>query len=305
MSSSSYNEPVSLIVISSVSIGIAAIAALWISLDILWRRGWRSMMTIMIPVYIINALYLWPITAWVYAKYGRPSKPAPNKPPHEQHHPPHAGTGGETERTHETAGGEGRGSGQSSTTVAFDERNRDEEKADVDDEEKGEGGDQGGDHACHSHGSSRPMFATVTVGVCHCGAGCVLGDVVGEWLVYGTHAGFGAHDSLLWAEYLVDFGFAFAFGIFFQYFSIAPMAGNYSLTVLWRALKADALSLLFFEIGLFGWMAIFQIGIFNWDLETNSVTYWWMMQIGMFLGHWTAVPINYWLIKKGIKAPCA
>ncbi len=80
---------------------------------------------------------------------------------------------------------------------------------------------------------------------------------------------------------------------------------SYSLTVLWRALKADALSLLFFEIGLFGWMAIFQIGIFNWDLETNSVTYWWMMQIGMFLGHWTAVPINYWLIKKGIKAPCA
>merc|ERR1712227_1071718 len=71
------------------------------------------------------------------------------------------------------------------------------------------------------------MFATVTVGVCHCGAGCVLGDIVGEWLVYGTNAAFGSPPRLLWAEMLVDFGFAFLFGIVFQYFSIAPMAGEY------------------------------------------------------------------------------
>lgn len=83
------------------------------------------------------------------------------------------------------------------------------------------------------------------------------------------------------------------------------MAGDYSPKILVRALKADALSLLFFEIGLFGWMAAFQIGIFNWRLETNTVTYWWMMQIGMFIGHWTGVPINWWLITRGIKEPCA
>merc|ERR1712000_112001 len=65
--------------------------------------------------------------------------------------------------------------------------------------------------------------------------------------------------SFLWAEMLVDFGFAFAFGIIFQYFSIAPMANEYGPKIVYRALKADALSLLFFEIGLFGWMAIFQI----------------------------------------------
>jgi len=34
----------------------------------------------------------------------------------------------------------------------------------------------------------RPMFATITIAVCHCGAGCLLGDIVGEWLVYGTDA---------------------------------------------------------------------------------------------------------------------
>ncbi|KAK5162710.1 uncharacterized protein LTR77_011233 [Saxophila tyrrhenica] len=109
----------------------------------------------------------------------------------------------------------------------------------------------------------------------------------------------------LWPEYLIDFAWAIAFGVVFQYFSIAPMANGYGPTVIYRALKADVLSLVFFEIGLFGWMAIFQVAIFNWKLEMDTVTYWWMMQIGMFCGHWTAVPINYWLIKTNVKEPCA
>lgn len=45
------------------------------------------------------------------------------------------------------------------------------------------------------------MFATVTVAVCHCGAGCVLGDVIGEWLVYGTGATINGES--LWVAYLV------------------------------------------------------------------------------------------------------
>lgn len=57
------------------------------------------------------------------------------------------------------------------------------------------------------------------------------------------------------------------------------MVGDYSPQILWRAAKADFFSLLFFEIGLFGWMAIFQIAIFHWKLEMNTVTYWWMMQV--------------------------
>ena len=57
------------------------------------------------------------------------------------------------------------------------------------------------------------------------------------------------------------------------------MAGEYGLNTLYRAAKADILSLLFFEIGLFGWMAIFQVAIFGWRLQMDTVTYWWMMQV--------------------------
>jgi hypothetical protein len=45
--SSSYHEPLALIIISAISLGIAAIAATWIAIDIIIRKGWKSMMLIM------------------------------------------------------------------------------------------------------------------------------------------------------------------------------------------------------------------------------------------------------------------
>ncbi len=80
-----------------------------------------------------------------------------------------------------------------------------------------------------------------------------------------------------------DYVLALFFGIFFQYFSIAPMTGQYGLITLWRSAKADFLSLTFFEIGLFGWMAIFQVAIFDGKLPMDTVAYWWMMQVYLSL----------------------
>ena len=78
-----------------------------------------------------------------------------------------------------------------------------------------------------------------------------------------------------------DYGFALLFGILFQYYSIAPMSGEYGPFTLWRAFKADILSLTAFQVGLYGWMAIYQIGIWNFKLGMDNVVYWWMMQVGM------------------------
>ena len=124
---------------------------------------------------------------------------------------------------------------------------------------------------------NRPMWATVMIGVAHCGAGCILGDLVGEWLVFGTGITIRGHD--VWPCLLVDYAFALLFGIVFQYFSIAPMSGEYGLKTVWRAAKADFLSLTSFEVGLFGWMVIYQVAIWNYQLEMNTWLYWWMMQV--------------------------
>jgi hypothetical protein len=129
-----------------------------------------------------------------------------------------------------------------------------------------------GGHNMHMHdmGGDRPMWATVFVGVSHCGAGCVLGDLVGEWLIYGTGAMIRGHD--IWPCLLVDYGFALLFGIVFQYFSIAPMSGEYGPKTIIRAAKADILSLTAFEVGLFSWMIIYQVGIWDYKLEMNTWT---------------------------------
>ncbi|KAL8646752.1 MAG: hypothetical protein Q9226_006729 [Calogaya cf. arnoldii] len=92
------------------------------------------------------------------------------------------------------------------------------------------------------------------------------------------------NNRAIWPELLIDYAFAILFGIVFQYFSIAPMSGDYSARTMIRALKADILSLTSFEIGLFGWMIAYQVGIWGYRLEMNTWVYWWMMQVGMFFG---------------------
>lgn len=65
--------------------------------------------------------------------------------------------------------------------------------------------------------------------------------------------------------------------------------------------QADTLSLTAFEVGLFGWMALMQLVLFHPSLEPNEPAYWFMMQIGMLIGFATSYPMNWWLIRRGIK----
>jgi hypothetical protein len=140
----------------------------------------------------------------------------------------------------------------------------------------------------------------VAIGVSHCGAGCTLGDIVGAWLVFA--AGWQLLGLALPAEYLVDFSLAFALGIAFQYFAIAPMRGLGVRDGILAALKADTLSLTAFEVGLFGWMAFMQLVLFTAPhLTPAHAAYWFLMQVGMVVGFATAYPVNVWLIRRGIK----
>jgi Domain of unknown function (DUF4396) len=140
----------------------------------------------------------------------------------------------------------------------------------------------------------------VAISVSHCGAGCTLGDIVGAWLVLAL--GWELLGLALPAEYVVDFTLAFLIGIAFQYLSIAPMRGLGLADGIKAALKADTLSLIAFEIGLFGWMAVMQLVLFSDPhLRPDHAAYWLLMQVGMTLGFVTAYPVNVWLIRRGIK----
>jgi hypothetical protein len=147
----------------------------------------------------------------------------------------------------------------------------------------------------------KPGWATTAVGVSHCGAGCTLGDIVAEFAVFGLGATIAA--EALYAEMTADYVAAVALGVVFQYFAIAPMRGLGLRKGLVQAAKADVLSLTSFEVGLFAWMALMAFVLFPapHHLHPDSPVYWFLMQIGMVIGFFTAWPTNTWLIRSGIK----
>jgi hypothetical protein len=149
----------------------------------------------------------------------------------------------------------------------------------------------------------RPSWVTMAIEVSHCGAGCTLGDVISEFVIFGF--GFTIVSRALFAEYTGDYVAALLLGILFQYFAIAPMRGPGVKDGLIAAAKADFISLTAFEIGLFGWMAIMSFVLFPspHHLLPNSAAYWLLMQIGMIVGYCTSWPANVWLVKRGIKVP--
>jgi Domain of unknown function (DUF4396) len=56
-------------------------------------------------------------------------------------------------------------------------------------------------YGMHHSDVSAPFYISVLIGVTHCGAGCVLGDIVGEWIVYGTNVMINGRN--LWPEMLI------------------------------------------------------------------------------------------------------
>ena len=149
------------------------------------------------------------------------------------------------------------------------------------------------------HGEEElPGWRGIAVSATHCGAGCALGDVIGEWLVFATAVGIAGY--ALWAEYIIDFALGYVFGIGFQYWAIKPMSNLTPGAALRRAIAADTLSIIAFEGGMFAFMAFFQRVWFP-RLMTNDPSYWLMMQLAMVIGLLATYPAQVWLINRGIK----
>ena len=158
-------------------------------------------------------------------------------------------------------------------------------------------GGSGEEHA--GHGRERPFWQSVFVSTTHCGAGCSLGDLIAEWAVFGL--GVTLAGRSLWPEYIGDYTLAYLLGIAFQFFAIVPMRHLSVGTGIREAVKADTLSLTAFEVGLFGWMALMAFVFFHPALHPDSVVYWFMMQIGMIIGFATSYPMNWALVRRGVK----
>lgn len=156
------------------------------------------------------------------------------------------------------------------------------------------------DHACHApaahahHGHSGGHLKTSAQATLHCLTGCVIGEVTG--LIIGVSLGFSPWQTILLATTL-----AYAAGI------------TLGLLPVMRAQKIGALAA--FKIIWLG--EVISIGVM--EIVMNFVDYQmggmtapsvatWMFWRGIafaipagFLAAW---PVNYWLLKREIKAPC-
>ncbi|MHB0776112.1 DUF4396 domain-containing protein [Halomonas sp. WWR20] len=161
------------------------------------------------------------------------------------------------------------------------------------------------------HKAKTPFPLKVAKGALHCGSGCTLGDIIAEslalffpviaiWLGWQTIFG-----EKMYAVWILDYALAFLLGIAFQYFTIKPMRGLSPGQGLVQATKADFLSLTAWQVGMYGFMAFAHFYLFatllGERLHVASVEFWFMMQIAMIAGFITSYPVNWWLIKRGIK----
>jgi len=115
-----------------------------------------------------------------------------------------------------------------------------------------------------------PKWVTTAIGVSHCGAGCTLGDIIAEFVIFAL--ALQLLGSMLLAEYVGDYTAALALGILFQYWALAPMRGLNFRDGIRAAAKADVLSLTAFEVGLFGWMAIMVLIQTRWRQGAPAAT---------------------------------
>lgn len=148
-------------------------------------------------------------------------------------------------------------------------------------------------------GKRKPFWQMVGLAATHCGSGCTLGDIVSEWFLFLVP--FTVFGHRIFGAWILDYALALLFGIAFQYFTIQPMRNLSVKEGLKQAAKADVLSLTSWQLGMYGWMALVTFVFFGHELEKTSPVFWFMMQIAMLFGFLTAYPVNWALLKAGIK----
>lgn len=160
-------------------------------------------------------------------------------------------------------------------------------------------GHHGGMGSMAGH-DSPPTFGETALATSHCGAGCVIGDLVTEYLVFAF--GLTVAGSMLLASFVWDSVAAWSVGILFQYYTIKQMRHLTVSEGLKAAVKADTLSIAAFQVGMYGWMLVVHFVLFPMPhLEADQAGFWFMMQIAMVCGFLTSMPMNWWLVKIGWK----
>ncbi|GHB16331.1 DUF4396 domain-containing protein [Salinicola rhizosphaerae] len=270
-------------------LGIAT--AIAIAIDVSKRPQPMAVMNVTWP---ITGLYMPLVGWWAYLKMGRAPLKSEQHGGHQGHQ--HA------DHEHESRGHDAHDHGPHQENSHHGDSRRDgsDHQGSHHEGSQHEGSQHPGhgSHA-HHHGGDKPKWQSVFVGVTHCGGGCTLGDSVAAPIVALT--GFTVLGSTLLGHFVGAFIGAYLFGLAFQILPAMEMGEKNLARAFVNAVKADTVSLVAFEIGMFAWLTIAFLLILPQEPPVASATYWFMMQIAMLIGFATSYPANWWLISRGIK----
>ena len=149
----------------------------------------------------------------------------------------------------------------------------------------------------------RPRWQAIALSTLHCGAGCTLADLTGEWFTAVVPISVGG--SLIAGSWIFNYLLALVFGFWFQYLAIRSMSSLSAGRALNRAVKADfSRSPHGRRVCTAGWHSSISFSLPQRLCPKAHGPFWFMMQLAMCAGFLLAYPVNGWLIRLGIKKRC-
>ncbi|WP_410071414.1 DUF4396 domain-containing protein [Alistipes putredinis] len=299
-----------LTIISAIFVISGVLAAMLIALDL---RRRPQPMRIMDSVWVLTGLWAGPLGLWAYLLLGRVKPNSHNPLPPEPAHHMRLRLPDKREPTERTPDMVMRlphnhipQNGSMKLTTASEQGMRTDISGPNAYSKRGIGSDpyikntNKGPDSTMAKTNCHPKWRSVVLSTLHCGAGCTLADLTGEWFTWIVPISIGG--SLILGSWVLNYLLALVFGIGFQYAAIRSMHRISPGEALLKAGEADFLSLTAWQAGMYGWMSLVFLVFFSDDtLPRTGWTFWFMMQIAMLCGFFAALPVNRMLIRKGVK----
>jgi hypothetical protein len=141
----------------------------------------------------------------------------------------------------------------------------------------------------------QPMWKQALGSTLHCVAGDATGVIIAATIT-------GLLGLPMWFDMTAEYVFGFAFGLFiFQALFMKDMFGGSYGTALKRSFMPEWLSMNTMMAGMFPTMVYFMMGSDMRAMDPRELIYWGVMSISIAVGFFTAYPMNWWLVSKGLK----
>jgi hypothetical protein len=140
-----------------------------------------------------------------------------------------------------------------------------------------------------------PMWKQSIGSTLHCVAGDATGVIIAATIT-------GLLGLPMWIDMTLEYIVAFILGLFiFQALFMRDMFGGSYGLALRRSILPEWLSMNMMMAGMFPIMVRFMMGRDMRAMDPRELLYWGVMSLAITVGFFTAYPMNWWLVSKGLK----